>query len=410
MEIYLVGGAIRDSYLNLPVKDKDWVVVGATPELMVQQGFKPVGKDFPVFLHPFSGEEYALARTEKKIGHGYTGFTCNATPYITLQQDLERRDLTINAIACDAHGNYYDPFNGFSDLKNRILRHISNTFNEDPLRLLRVARFAATYAHLNFTIADETLALMYAMSNSGELNHLTVERIWKETERALHSRNPELYFQVLKDCNALAIIFPELNNLFKKNITNKYNKILNLGVHTLNSLSIATKISSKIEIRFAILCHDFGKISLSNKLDDCYKQHKKIGVEIVCKFCQRLRIPKYLKKIAILTINFHRFVHHIYQLKPHNIINLFYKIDAWRNPYRIEQLAIISEADTRSFPGYEKKKYFQGNYFRRLFKIANKVKFEEINKNNSNHGLDINKKIFNLRSKAIKNCKNDHYS
>lgn len=259
MKTYLVGGAVRDGLLDLPLKDKDWVVVGASPRQMLQLGYQQIGRDFPVFLHPDSHEEYALARTERKSGQGYTGFVCYSAPDVTLEQDLARRDLTINAIARDTDGNYYDPYGGRSDLQQRLLRHVSAAFNEDPLRVLRVARFAARFADLNFRIADETLALMQTMTDSGEPQHLTAERVWKETESALQTPNPQVFFQVLRDCGALAVLFPELDKLYGVPAPAKWHPEIDTGVHTLMTLAMAARLSPEIEIRFAALFHDVGK-------------------------------------------------------------------------------------------------------------------------------------------------------
>jgi tRNA nucleotidyltransferase (CCA-adding enzyme) len=259
VKTYLVGGAVRDGLLNLPIKDRDWVVTGTTPEAMLAAGYQQVGRDFPVFLHPKTREEYALARTERKSGQGYTGFITWFAPDVTLEQDLQRRDLTINAIAQDSDGNIIDPFNGRHDIQQRLLRHVSAAFNEDPLRVLRVARFAARFAHLNFRIADETMALMQHMAASGELAHLTAERVWKETESALQSPNPQVFFQVLRDCNALAVLFPEIDKLFGVPAPAKWHPEIDTGVHTLMTLAIAAQLSPEVDIRFATLCHDVGK-------------------------------------------------------------------------------------------------------------------------------------------------------
>jgi len=259
VKIYLVGGAVRDALLGLPVKDKDWVVVGATPQAMLDAGYQQVGRDFPVFLHPQSRQEYALARTERKSGVGYTGFICHADPDVTLEDDLQRRDLTINALAQDEQGHIVDAYGGKQDLQNRILRHVSPAFSEDPLRVLRVARFAARYAHLNFRIADETMALMTSMTDAGELEHLTPERVWKETENALTTRNPQVYFQVLRDCGALKVLFPEVDALFGVPAPAKWHPEIDTGIHTLMTLSMAAMLSPEVDVRFATLCHDLAK-------------------------------------------------------------------------------------------------------------------------------------------------------
>ena len=281
MKIYLVGGAVRDGLLRLPVKDKDWVVVGATPQEMLDAGYQQVGKDFPVFLHPKSREEYALARTERKSGQGYTGFTCYAAPDVTLEQDLLRRDLTINAIAQDEHGEFIDPYNGRADIEKRLLRHVSPAFNEDPLRVLRVARFAARYAHLNFQIAPETQALMSAMAANGELEHLTPERVWKETENALTSRNPQVYFDVLRKCGALKVLFPEIDALFGVPAPEKWHPEIDTGIHVLMTLAIAAQLSPDVDVRFATLCHDLGKGLTPKEFWPRLHGHCPAGVKLV---------------------------------------------------------------------------------------------------------------------------------
>ncbi|WWO95511.1 MAG: multifunctional CCA addition/repair protein [Candidatus Dasytiphilus stammeri] len=408
MKIYLVGGAIRNKCLNLPVKDKDWVIVGATPQEVLKLGFKPVGKGFPVFLHPVTGEEYALARTEKKTGKGYTGFTCYTDPNVSLEQDLQRRDLTINAIACDEKGNYFDPFNGRKDLECRILRHVSNSFREDPLRVLRVARFAACYAHLDFTIANETLMLMRSMSKNGELIELTAERIWKETELALQSYNPQLYFQVLKQCNALEKLFPELESLYKINSS----KLINMGIHTLRSLFLAAQLSTQMEIRFATLCHNFGKL-LNTKMASIttpalqIMNHSSIFLKedkLIKNFCQRLRVPNYLQTFAILANKFHSVVHHIKNLQPCMVIQLFNYIDAWRKPYRIEQLSLVSEVNARAYYYPKKILYSQGEYLRILFQIAKKISVQQIIEKGF-QGIKINQELSKLRCQKISKWK-----
>ncbi|MGL5697276.1 MAG: multifunctional CCA addition/repair protein, partial [Plesiomonas shigelloides] len=259
MQTYLVGGAVRDQLLGLNVTERDWVVVGATPEQLLAQGYQQVGRDFPVFLHPRTHEEYALARTERKQGQGYTGFVCHAAPDVTLEQDLLRRDLTINAIAQAEDGSLTDPYGGQQDLRDRWLRHVSPAFSEDPLRVLRVARFAARFAHLGFRVAPETLALMQQISTSGELTHLTAERVWKETEKALNSAAPDVYFAVLRACGALTVLFPELDNLFGVPAPEKWHPEIDSGIHTLMALQQAAQRAYGPEVRFAVLCHDFGK-------------------------------------------------------------------------------------------------------------------------------------------------------
>ena len=373
MKTYLVGGAVRDGLLKLPVKDKDWVVVGATPDMMLEQGYQQVGRDFPVFLHPESREEYALARTERKSGSGYTGFVTWSTPDVTLEQDLQRRDLTINAIAQDEEGRYIDPYQGRQDLEKRLLRHVSDAFIEDPLRVLRVARFAARYAHLSFRIADETMALMREMAAGGELAHLTAERVWKETENALRARNPQVYFQVLRDCGALAVLFPEIDNLFGVPAPAKWHPEIDTGVHTLMTVAIAAQLTPETDVRFATLCHDVGKALTPPEKWPSHPGHGPAGVPLVENICQRLRVPNTIRDLAVLVAEFHDVVHTIENQPAERLIALFDRIDAWRKPQRVEQLAQTSEADARGRAGWESNPYPQGAYVREAFRIAQAV-------------------------------------
>lgn len=373
MKTYLVGGAVRDALLKLPVKDRDWVVVGATPEAMLAQGFQQVGRDFPVFLHPHSREEYALARTERKSGNGYTGFVTWSAPDVTLEQDLQRRDLTINAIAQRENGELIDPFHGERDLQARLLRHVSDAFNEDPLRVLRVARFAARFAHLNFRIADETQALMRQMAASGELSHLTAERVWKETEKALTSRNPQVYFQTLRDCGALEVLFPELDRLFGIPAPAKWHPEIDTGVHTLMTLTLAASLSDEIDVRFATLFHDVGKALTPPEKWPSHHGHGAAGVPLVEALCQRLRVPNAIRDLALIVTEFHDVVHTIERQSADALVALFDRIDAWRKPHRVEQIALTSEADARGRAGLESMPYPQGDYLRQAFALAQSV-------------------------------------
>ena len=378
MKTYLVGGAVRDGLLNLPLKDKDWVVVGATPEQMLAQGYTQVGRDFPVFLHPENHQEYALARTERKSGQGYTGFICYSAPDVTLEQDLARRDLTINAIAQDAEGQYYDPYGGRADLEQRILRHVSAAFNEDPLRVLRVARFAARFAHLNFRIAPETLLLMRTMAHSGELSHLTAERVWKETESALLTPNPQIFFQVLRDCDALAILFPELNNLYGVPAPEKWHPEIDSGVHALMALGIAAHLSPELDVRFAALFHDVGKALTPREKWPAHHGHGPAGLPLIMHLCERLRVPNQVRDLALLVTEFHDVVHTIQQQPAEALIALFDRLDAWRKPQRVEQIALTSEADARGRSGLESKPYPQGTYLRDAFRIVSDVSTRDV--------------------------------
>lgn len=378
MKTYLVGGAVRDALLNLPVKDKDWVVVGASPEEMLSQGYEQVGRDFPVFLHPETHQEYALARTERKSGSGYTGFVCYSAPDVTLEQDLQRRDLTINAIAQDEQGRLYDPYGGKADLDQRLLRHVSAAFNEDPLRVLRVARFAARFAHLNFVVAEETQALMRWMAESGELNTLTPERVWKETEKALETRNPQVYFQVLRDCGALAVLFPELDNLYGVPAPAKWHPEIDTGIHTLMTLAIAAQLSPDIAVRFATLFHDVGKALTPPEKWPSHHGHGPAGVPLVAALCQRLRVPNAIRDLALLVTEFHDLVHTVERQSAETMVALFDRIDAWRKPQRVEQIALTSEADARGRTGFESNAYPQGDYLRQAFEVVLSVSTREV--------------------------------
>jgi len=378
VKIYLVGGAVRDGLLKLPVKDKDWVVVGATPQQMLDEGYEQVGKDFPVFLHPQSHEEYALARTERKSGQGYTGFTCYSAPDVTLEQDLLRRDLTINAIAQDENGELIDPYNGLADIERRLLRHVSPAFNEDPLRVLRVARFAARYAHLNFQIAPETLALMRSMTDNGEIAHLTAERVWKETENALTSRNPQVFFAVLRECGALKVLFPEIDALYGVPAPAKWHPEIDTGIHTLMTLSIAAQLSPAVDVRFATLCHDLGKGLTPKEKWPSHHGHGPAGVKLVEQLCARLRVPNEIRDLAKLVAEFHDLIHTFPILQPKTVIKLFDAIDAWRKPQRVEQIALTSEADARGRTGFEASDYPQGRMLRAAWAAAQSVTNKEV--------------------------------
>ncbi|MGL4748678.1 MAG: multifunctional CCA addition/repair protein, partial [Shewanella sp.] len=327
MKIYLVGGAVRDSLLNLPIKDKDYMVVGATPEQMQQLGYRQVGKDFPVFLHPKTQQEYALARTERKVGLGYGGFSCYASPDVTLEQDLLRRDLTINAIAKDEEGNLYDPYQGIADIKARQLRHVSAAFAEDPLRVLRVARFAARFHDLGFEIANETLALMQHMSKTEELTALTPERVWQEVDKSLGGPNPEVFFQVLRQCGALKILFPEIDALFGVPQPEKWHPEIDTGLHTLMVLAQAALLTQEKVVRFAALVHDLGK-AVSPKEDlPKHHGHGQKGLPLIKALCERLRVPNEYRDLALLVSDQHQNVHQAFELRAETIIKIFDKAD-----------------------------------------------------------------------------------
>ncbi|MFJ5360917.1 multifunctional CCA addition/repair protein [Pectobacterium sp. CHL-2024] len=404
MKIYLVGGAVRDSLLGLPVTEKDWVVVGATPENLLEQGYQQVGKDFPVFLHPVSRDEYALARTERKSGKGYTGFVCHAAPDVTLEQDLLRRDLTINAIARTERGDLIDPYHGRRDLDNRLLRHVSDAFSEDPLRVLRVARFAARFAHLGFQIAEETMALMQTMAHEGELAYLTPERVWKETEKALGTSSPDVYFQVLRDCGALAVLFPEIDNLYGVPAPAKWHPEIDTGIHTMMTVAMAARLSPEIDVRFATLCHDLGKGLTPPELWPRHHGHGPAGVKLVEALCQRLRVPNPIRDLAKLVAEYHDLVHTVQVLQPKTLLKLFDAIDVWRKPQRLEQLALTSEADARGRAGFEENPYPQGDYLREAFRVASQVSSADVVADGFK-GIDVRNELARRRIHALADWK-----
>lgn len=404
MKIYLVGGAVRDTLLDIPVLDRDWVVVGATPEELLAIGYQQVGKDFPVFLHPDTHEEYALARTERKSGHGYTGFIFCAAPDVMLEEDLLRRDLTINAIARSSEGVLIDPYQGMADLQAHVLRHVSDAFAEDPLRVLRVARFAARFAHLGFSIAEETLELMRHMAHNGELAALTAERVWQETEKALQSQHPQVYFQVLRDCEALVVLFPEINVLFGVPASAKWHPEIDTGVHTMMTLAIAAQLSPAVEVRFSALCHDLGKGLTPQKCWPHHHGHGLVGVRLVEKLCQRLRIPNPVRDLAKLVVKYHDLIHTVNKLRPQTLLKLFDAIDVWRKPHRLEQMIITSEADIRGRTGFENDLYPQGNYLRQAYKVANTVSIKEVVASGL-QGIAIRDELTRRRQQALNEWK-----
>ena len=378
MQIYLVGGAVRDQLLNHPFHEKDWVVVGATPEAMLSQGFTQVGKDFPVFLHPQTKEEHALARTERKQGHGYTGFTIHANPDVTLEQDLLRRDLTINAMALAHDGHLVDPYGGQQDLQNRILRHVSEAFAEDPLRVLRVARFAARYHDYGFTIAEETLSLMRQLSVSGELRHLTPERVWKETQRSLSGPSPQVYFQVLRECGALSVLFPELDELYGIPNPVRWHPEVDTGIHTLMVLEQASKLTELSSVRFAALVHDLGKAKTEPAKWPSHRGHELLGLPLVNGICDRFKLPNDHRELGLLVCELHGKVHRSFELRAETIVRLFNQCDVWRKPERFELFLLSCEADHRGRLGFELLPYPQGEYLKECYQAATAVNVQAI--------------------------------
>lgn len=405
MKIYLVGGAVRDKLLNYPVKERDWVVVGGTPEMLLTKNYKTVGKDFPVFLHPDTGEEYALARTERKSGRGYGGFTFHTAPDVTLEQDLERRDLTINAIAEDEDGTLVDPYGGVADLKARVLRHVSPAFEEDPLRVLRVARFAARYHHLGFNIADETLALMTKLSSSGELDYLTKERVWKEISRALEGEHPEVFFRVLYDCGALEVLLPEVHALFGVPQPPQHHPEVDTGVHCLLALEQICRLSPSLDARFATLTHDLGKGTTPADILPSHHGHETRGLKLINQLCNRLAVPNSCRELALLVSEYHTHCHRAFELKATTLLNLLERLDVFRRPERFELFLLVCEADARGRTGLEDRAYPQVDFLRAAQHAVISVEIKPLLEQGLT-GAELGQALRNLRLQKLKALKN----
>jgi tRNA nucleotidyltransferase (CCA-adding enzyme) len=362
MQTYLVGGAIRDGLLGLPVRERDWVVVGGEAAALEAAGYRQVGKDFPVFLHPETHEEYALARTERKTGPGYHGFETRFTPDVTLVQDLERRDLTINAMARADDGTLVDPYGGERDLAARRLRHVSPAFAEDPVRVLRVARFAARYARLGFTVADETLALMREMAANGEIGALVPERVWQETLKALGEPTPAVYFAVLRECGALAIVFPELERLHGVPQPARWHPEIDTGVHVALTLEAAARLSPDPRVRFAALVHDLGKGTTPPAEWPKHLGHEGRGVTLIQVLADRLKVPNEFRDLAIAVARDHGLCHRALELRPATVLELLERCDALRRRERFAQFLLACEADYRGRTGFEDRPYPQAEF------------------------------------------------
>jgi len=401
MKIYLVGGAVRDKLLGFNPREKDWVVVGATPEAMLKEGFKQVGKDFPVFLHPETHEEYALARTERKTAPGYKGFEFHASSDVTLEQDLARRDLTINAMAEDEAGNIIDPYNGILDLDQRILRHVSAAFSEDPVRILRVARFAARFASMEFVVADETLALMRDMVDSGEVDALVPERVWKELETALTTDTPQQFFNTLRDCGALQKLFPEIDNLYGVPQPENHHPEIDTGIHTMMVLEQCARLTDDPVTRFAALAHDLGKGITPKEEWPKHIDHEENGVPLINALCDRYRIPNDYRELAIHVARYHLHCHKANELRASSILKLLKNIDAFRKPERFKQFRIACEADARGRKGYENNPYPQAKLLQAAFKAAKQVDVKSVTEAGFT-GKQIGEKLYQLQVSAIK--------
>jgi tRNA nucleotidyltransferase (CCA-adding enzyme) len=374
MQVYLVGGAVRDALLGLAVRERDWVVVGGTREELLRLKYREVGRDFPVFLHPDTHEEYALARLERKVAAGYRGFTVEFGPEVTLEEDLARRDLTINAIAQSADGTVLDPYGGRRDLEARLLRHVSPAFVEDPVRVLRVARFAARFAPLGFTVAPETLALMRAMVERREVDALVAERVWQETEKALREPKAGEFFKVLRECGALQPIYPEIDALFGVPQPAQWHPEIDTGLHTLMVLDQAALLSTEPTVRFAALVHDLGKGTTPREEWPSHRGHEERSVSLIEALAQRLRLPGDYRDLAIIVARYHGIVHRAFELKPSTILEFMERADAFRRPERFAQALLACEADSRGRTGLEEVPYPQRGYLSRARDAAAAVK------------------------------------
>ncbi|MGN0937445.1 MULTISPECIES: multifunctional CCA addition/repair protein [unclassified Acinetobacter] len=408
MQVYLVGGAVRDHLLGHPYHEKDYVVVGATPEQLLAQGYQPVGKDFPVFLHPETKDEYALARTERKSGHGYHGFEFYTDVNVTLEQDLIRRDLTINAIAMDDAGQIYDPYHGQQDLERRILRHVSDAFVEDPLRVLRIARFAARYKALGFKVAEETLALMQELAKSGELEALTPERVWKETSRALMEDHADEYFEVLRACGALKVLFPEIDALYGIPQRPEYHPEIDCGIHTMMSLQQACRANYSLDVRFAVLVHDLGKALTPVDELPRHIMHEERGVKPVTEVCDRMRVPTNTKQLAISVCKEHLKCHQALSLKPGTLWRLLQRMDVLRRPERVEAFVQACECDSRGRLGLEDRAYPQAQYVLDAMQVVRNIKAADLPPDVS--GPDIGEMLIERRIQAIAALKTSQYA
>jgi len=407
MQIYKVGGAVRDRLLGRPISEVDWVVVGASAEQMLELGYRPVGADFPVFLHPQTGEEYALARTERKSGRGYGGFTFHASPDVTLEQDLIRRDLTVNAMAEDDQGNLIDPYNGQQDLEARILRHVSPAFAEDPLRVLRVARFAARYAPLGFSVAPETLMLMRQLAESGELAHLTAERSWKEISRALMEPRPDVFVQVLRDCGALAALLPEVDDLFGVPQPQAHHPEIDTGVHVLSVLRQCAEHDQPLNVRWASLLHDVGKGLTPEDEWPRHIAHEQKGLRLIQAINERCKAPRDCAELAMLVGEFHTHGHRALELRPSTLLELLQRFDVFRRPQRFAEFVAACEMDARGRLGLEQREYPQGAYLLGAAEAARQVPVKPLLEKGFK-GAELGEALNRERLQALKAYKAQH--
>ncbi len=378
MDIFLVGGAVRDKLLGLPVKDHDWVVTGATPDDLIRLGYTPVGKDFPVFFHPKTHEEYALARTERKTAAGYHGFAFHADSDVTLEEDVKRRDLTINALAEDKNGSLLDFVGGKKDLDNRILRHVSPAFAEDPVRILRIARFAARFAPLGFKVAKSTMKLMRDMVKQGEVDALVAERVWQEMVRALGEPAPEVFIEVLRECGALNVLFPEIDRLFGVPQPEEYHPEIDTGIHTMMVLQQSAILSDEPIVRFAALTHDLGKGTTPKEILPHHYGHEERGYYLVKDLCKRYKIPNNFRQLAEIVARYHTHCHRVFEVKPKTVLKTLNALDAFRKPQRFEQFLLACTADSHGRSGYENYDYKQAPFFSLVRQKTAQVDVQEI--------------------------------
>jgi tRNA nucleotidyltransferase (CCA-adding enzyme) len=398
--VYLVGGAVRDELLGVAPKERDWVVVGSTPDELLTRNYRQVGASFPVFLHPDTAEEYALARTERKQGHGYHGFVVDFHPGVTLEEDLLRRDLTINAMARDEDGHLIDPFGGQRDLEQRVLRHVSPAFGEDPLRVLRVARFAARFAHLGFRVHESSMELMRKMTASGELEYLVPERVWAEIADALTSGQPDVFISVLRDIGALAVLLPEVDRLFGVPLPEKYHPGIDTGIHVLMTMNLAARMGGSPEVVFALLLHDLGKGLTPQSLLPSHVGHENSGLPLVDEVCDRLRVPGVFRDLALKVCELHLRCHRLIEAQASTVMKLIEQADLLRRPDQALDFVAACEADFRGRKGLEDRRYPQGDRLQQALKAVLAIRARDI----STEGLDgvqIGEKLRVARIEAI---------
>ncbi len=401
MKTFLVGGAVREELLGQPINDRDWCVVGETPENLLALGFKQVGAAFAIFLHPETNEEYALARTERKIGPGHTGFSTDFTTSVTIEQDLARRDLTINAIAQDQDGNYIDPFSGIKDLKSKTLRHVSEAFSEDPLRVLRVARFAARYP--SFSVASETMELMGRISQSGELNTLSPERLWKEFSKALTEKHPSRFIEILQKCGALKSIAPEIDCLFGIPQPEKHHPEIDTGTHLLMALDQVSLLTDDTMSRFGVLVHDLGKGASAQDNLPNHHGHEEAGIDLIRDLCARIKAPNEYRDFGCLVSKYHTHCHRAKELRPRSFLKVLVAINAFHQPDRLEQFLYACEADARGRKGLEDNPYPQSNIFREAFNSCKNISAKQMISEGYEPGPNIGHWLKQRRILAIRN-------